>query len=584
MLARHSLGPAWVLMMTVGPYPFNLSPQPVAAALPGLTNQAAPGADSLAAGVPTPFTEEAVARGINYYTPGRASIEGFGYGLAFADLDGDRDPDIVVMGQTSGLAGIYENIGGGMFNDRSAGNGIPVLDGRSGVVALDYDADGDLDLFFTQIDYPNVLVRNDGNFQFTDVSAAAGVNHTGRGTGAAVGDYDGDGWLDIHVPNYGSPDRLYRNLGNGTYTDMAPTLGVADPWRGWQSVFFDMDFDGDADLYVSNDKKVAVETQMHNRLYENIGGTFSDISTTSGTDANIYSMGLGVGDFDGNGLQDVYCTNLAVEPNYLFLNQGAGLFASSASLTGSESFRTGWGAVIFDYDNDGHQDLYVCNMAGPPIGAMPQNRLYVHAGAWPCVDQAAALKVDDAKNSFAVAVADIEGDGDLDLLVQNNDDQIRLYVNHEGEKRNWIKFDVVGQGNNVFAVGAHVSVRVGSTWRHREIIAGGNNFKSQNELLVHVGLDAAVTTDQISINWPGGTTRGLTGYGINQTWSLYPPEKLGDFDQNATFDGADTAGFADCLTGHQPGAVTPGCEMMDFQGDADVDLRDFGLYQTAYAP
>ncbi|MFQ5501927.1 MAG: FG-GAP-like repeat-containing protein [Phycisphaerae bacterium] len=536
-----------------------------------------------------PFTEEALSRGLNYFTPERISISRFGYGVAFVDLDGDGDPDIVTVGAADGHAGVFENDGTGIFTDRSLNNGIPILEGRSGIVALDYDDDGDLDLFITQIDYGNVLARNDGNFLFTDVSTAAGVADIGRGTGATVGDYDGDGWLDIYVPNYGvdlmgqpDEDLLFHNLGNGTFTDVASALGVADPWRGWQAVFFDMDWDGDVDLYVSNDKKVPSELTMHNRLYENIGGTFSDISASSGTDVHLYSMGLGVGDFDGNNLQDVYCTNLAIEPNSLLLNQGGGVFTSSETLAGTESMRTGWGAVIFDYNNDGLEDLYVCDMIGPPIGALPFNRLYVHNGSWPCTDVGPALGVDDARDSFAVAVGDVDDDGDLDILIQNNDDQTRLYINHEGETRRWIKLDVKGQGHNQYAIGARVRTRVGSVWRDRQIIAGGNNYKSQNELIVHFGLNDALIADEVFVMWPGGTTRTLTNLETNRTWLIFPPERLGDSNADGAINVDDVVAFVGVILGMDTDPVRTALSDMD--GNGGVDGSDIAAFIQALLP
>ncbi|MFQ5423421.1 MAG: FG-GAP-like repeat-containing protein [Phycisphaerae bacterium] len=528
-----------------------------------------------------PFTEEALARGLNYFMPQRPSLERFGYGMAFVDLDGDRDPDVVVTGAAGGRAGIFENDGAGVFTDRSMSNGIPFLLGRSGVVALDYDADGDMDLYFTQIDQPNVLARNDGNFQFVDVSAAAGVDDPGRGTGATVGDYDGDGWLDIHVPKYGvdglgQPDRdaLFHNLGDGTFAEVAGALGVADPSRGWQSVFFDMDWDGDVDLYVSNDKKVATELVMHNHLYENVGGTFNDISATSGTNVNIYSMGIAVGDFNANGWQDLYCTNLPIDPfNVLCTNQGGGVFTRDEVAAGVQSQRVGWGAVFFDYDNDGNEDLYVCNMMGA-------NRLYVNSGTWPATDMGPTLGVADALDSFAVAVGDIENDGDLDLLVQNNDDNVRLYINHEGELRHWIEFDVIGRGSNLYAVGAHVAIRVGSVWSHRQIIAGGNNYKSQNELRVHFGLNAALAVDEVQVTWPGGAvSRTLTNIASDQAYPLFPPGRLGDGNGDGVIDALDVGIMVNVLLGADTGIEHTAVN--DMNGDGTVNGADLAPFVNA---
>lgn len=465
------------------------------------------------------FTEEALDRGLAYVPIMRAGM--FGSGVAFVDLDQDGDPDLLTTGAADDSVGVFENDGTGHFIDRSSLSGIPATERASGVVAFDYDGDGDLDPFFTHHGHANVLVENLGGFQFADVSIAAGVPDTGQGTGPAVGDIDGDGWLDLYVPNYGTKDRLYRNLGTGSFLDVAPSLGLDDPWRGFQAVLFDSDWDGDLDLYVSNDKKDAQNTEMHNRLHRNEGdGTFTDISASSGTDVNIYSMGVGVGDFDGNGFQDLYPTNIGIEANPLLLNQGTNLFQSQESAAGVASFRTGWGAVFFDYDNDGRQDLYVCNIQTHTFSA--QNRLYVDQGAWPCTDVAPALGVDDTFNSLCVAVADVDDDGDLDLLVQNWGDNLRLYINHEGETRSWVKFRVVGRWPNLFAAGADVAVRTGNRWQRKQILVGGNGFKGQNDMTLHFGLGSATSVDEVVVTWPDGRRRRLCGLGTNTTHVLRP--------------------------------------------------------------
>lgn len=471
---------------------------------------------------PEPFTEEALLRGLDY----TLTLPGPGHrGLAFVDLDNDGDADVVALGCIDRVVGIFENDGTGHFIDRSATSGLPPLDQPAGVVAFDYDADGDLDLYLTRHWQPNVLARNDGGFVFTDVAHAAGVDHSGPCEGAAVADYDLDGWLDLAVGLYGRPNLLYRNLGDGGFKEVAPLLGVDDDGRAWQVVFFDADRDGDADLYVSNDKRVPF-SDMRNRFYENIGGAFTDISAASRTDANIYSMGVAVGDFDGNGFPDLYCTNLAIEPNALFLNRGdpagplpgaEGLaFLPAEALAGVESYRLGWGALFFDYDNDGQQELYVCN-------EQVSNRLYHHAGVWPAVDIAPDLGLDDDGGNFCVAAADIDADGDLDLIENDAGQRLRLYINHEGEVRRWARFRIVGPSPNRFAIGAVVDVRVGEISRTREVIAG-SNLKSQNELILHVGLDDAVAIDQLVVTWPGGATRTLTDLPVDRLHTILPPD------------------------------------------------------------
>ena len=522
-----------------------------------------------------PFTEEAQLRGVSYITDQQND---FGEGMAFVDLDDDGDPDLVLLGRADGLVGVYENNGSGFFTDRSATSGIPAVPHSTGVIAADYDRDGDLDLFISQ-GYdtlnkpgsvtPNLLMRNDGGFQFTDVTAEAGVGDAGPAYGCAWGDYDGDGLLDLYVSNRFMPNLLYHNLGNGTFEEVAQTLGVDrgdDPT--FQSAFFDFDHDGDADLYVANDK--ANCTAYSNHFFENVRGSFVDITETSGTEACVWSMCIAIGDFNHNGHQDMYVTNLP-QGNALLINQGDGTFTREELPANVASYAIGWGSVFFDYDNDGHLDLYVCNV-------LANNRLYRHDGQWPCNDLSGVLGVDDAQDSYTVAVADIDNDGDLDMAVQNTDEPVHLYINHEGELRRWAKFDVRGEGESRYAVGANVRVCAGGVWRLREVIAGCN-YLAQNDLTVHVGMDQAQVIDELQVDWPGGQSRTLTNLATNQTWTLYPPDKLGDADADGTVDLSDYFVFAGCFEG----GFQPGCEMMDFDGNSTIDLLDYDGFIAVYS-
>jgi len=523
-------------------------------------------------GGPAPFTEEAVARGVDYFTPQRLGLLGFGYGVAFADLDNDGDPDFVACGSATGLIGLWENDGAGVFTNRAATAGAPLTPEASGLIAFDYDADGDLDLYITQVGVGNVLLRNDGGFAFTDVSATAGVADTGPGMGPAAGDYDGDGYLDIYVTNYDTIDRVYHNNGDGTFDEVAGSLGLADPWRGYQAVFFDYDRDGDADLYVSNDKKSPIETVMHNRLYENSNGVLIDVSIGSGADINIYSMGVAVGDFNGDGLPDMYCTNLAHEPNALLINLGSGQFVRSEVTAQVESYRIGWGAAFLDYDNDRHCDLYVCN-------SFAANRLYAHGGSWPCVDIGPSVGVDSSKQSYSMALADVDDDGDMDIAVQNNDERLELFINHEGSSRHWAKVRVIGEAPNHFAVGATVAVRVGSQWDYREVYAGGNGFKGANDLTLHFGLDAADAIDEMEITWPGGATRTMTNIAADQTWHIYPPARLGDSNADGDVTLIDYADLAECVA--DPSQWPTSCNVFDLDGNGAINLTDYAGFQIA---
>ncbi|MFQ5463545.1 MAG: CRTAC1 family protein [Phycisphaerae bacterium] len=472
-----------------------------------------------------PFTEEAVTRGLVYVMQSWPQAYGhFGFGCGFADLDGDGDPDIVVIGGEDARVGVFENDGAGHFTDRAQDNGIPSLPQGSGFAAGDADGDGDLDLYFTQIGMPNVLVRNDGGFQFTEVTATSGVGDAAASESAFFGDFNGDGWLDLYVVNYrnlteDSRNRLYRNLGDGTFEDVAPVQGVDDAGYGFQAVWFDYDRDTDVDLYLSNDKGFNAPF-LANQLWRNDGGQLVNVSEASGTDVGLFSMGMACGDFDGNGWPDLYCSNGpggGGMNNPLMLNQGDGTFVRSEAAWGVDNPFLSWGALFFDFDNDGRQDLYVNNAADP-------NTLYHQTGTLPVSEVAAeAMVTGNTGLSYSSAFADVDGDGDLDLLVANLNNNVQLSINHEGEQRHWIRCRLVGSGHNTFAVGAGVSVRVADTWRFREVLAGGNGYKGQNELTVHVGLDSATMADEVVVQWPTGTTTVLHNVAADQTLTIYDP-------------------------------------------------------------
>ncbi|MFQ5410733.1 MAG: CRTAC1 family protein, partial [Phycisphaerae bacterium] len=403
-----------------------------------------------------------------------------------------------------------------------------------------------------------------------------GLGDTGNGQGSAWGDYDDDGWIDLYLGNRtslepGDPHcRLYQNQGDGTFVDKAPALGVDDDQPTYQSSFFDFDKDGDADLYIANDKGSNNCALFTNRFYENVGGTFVEITGPSGTAGCVDSMSTAIGDFDGNLFQDMYVTNTP-EGNALMLNQGDGTFTRDEVAAGVSSFAMGWGSVFFDWDNNGMLDLYVCNVQAP-------NRFYSNSGTFPVTDIATLLGVDDVGFSFTTAVGDIDDDGDLDMLLSNVNERIKLFINQEGETRNWIKFDVVGRGHNLFAIGANIEARTGATWRIREVIAGCN-FKSQNQLVQHFGLGSATLVDEVMIRWPGGVTRTLTQVPINGTWRVYPPERLGDGDSDGDIDLIDAALFIDVLLGID--SNFDHFLLNDMNGDSAVNGVDVQLFVDA---
>ena len=546
-----------------------------------------------ALGQPVSFTEEAISRGVDFTMAAFPQPQGYlGQGVGFADLDNDGDPDIIVIGAANARIGIFENIGSGNFIDRSATTGIPIMVDQEGFAAADYDGDGLIDLYLTQHQEKNILVRNLGGFTFSDVSVAAGVDDAGAATGASWGDYDDDGWLDLYVNNYSlytpvTANLLYHNNGDGTFENVAFQEGVATLGLSFQSVWTDYDRDGDVDLYVSNDRGPVGYTP--NELYRNDNGNLVDVSESSNANVSLFSMGLAVGDFDGNGYIDFYTTNIAAEPppldshpeegvNPLLLNQGDGTFVESAIPAEVANYTTSWGAIFFDFDNNTYKDLYVNNMWKP-------NNFYRTDGGFPCVEIAEDIGVqasydpdyDPASNppanivSFSSAVADVDDDGDMDLLVNNVGYRAELFINHEGSNRNHIRYNVVGEHPNNHAIGVNIETFAGGRVFWDENYAGGNGYLGQNESILHVGLDDIALVDQAIVNWPSaGPTRTLTNLPVNETWTIYPPSRLCDYDGDAFVDDDDYAEFETCFFA----GFTPGCEMMDFTGNSSIYVDD----------
>ena len=346
-------------------------------------------AASIAAGAwaqsPAPFTSEHAARGVTYNmllsVPISTPMDGFG--MASADLDGDGDLDLVLLGRADGTVGIFENQGAGAFVNRSAASGIVASPTGCGVAAFDYDRDGDLDLYIAQRHHPCRLWRNDGNLQFADVTSASGLALSAPAAGCSVVDYDGDGHLDLYVCVYSAlvRNRLYRNLGDGTFVDVAPALGVDSTGLSYQSTWTDVNRDGRPDLCVSNDRGFG---NVPNQLWLNTPAGFIDVGLTVGMDVALCSMGMACGDLNGDARPDFYFTNLPdpapplLGVNPLLLSTPSGTYVQSLAEWGVENRKFSWGAIFWDFDNDADLDLYVNNETFP-------NAMFVNGGSPPMI-------------------------------------------------------------------------------------------------------------------------------------------------------------------------------------------------------
>jgi hypothetical protein len=446
------------------------------------------------------------------------------------------------------------------FTDVTMPSGIDVKSYGMGVAAGDFDNDGFVDLYRTGLSGA-VLLRNNGNGTFTDVTARAGVSNPGGwGVSAAFVDYDRDGWLDLYVGNYllysvagdvdclsvtgqhdycppnsyrAQPDRLYHNKGNGTFEDVTSRalVGGADgPALGVSTA----DFNGDGwiDIYVGNDGQP-------NQLWINQkDGTFKDTAFLSGAAVNGQgnseaSMGVDAGDFDNDGDEDLFITNWLAQMNILYVNMGGGVFEDrkAASGLGPPSLaRTGFGAAWLDYDNDSFLDLLTANGSVSIIEAQARvndpfplkmlNQLYHNLGNGRFEDVSAragaAFTLNDV--SRGAAFGDIDNDGDQDVVIGTSAGSVRLLINNIGNRNHWVGVRLVGRGRD--QIGARVEVirkSGGPLWRRAR---SDGSYASANDPRVLVGLETSSDPVRLRVMWPSGRTEAFGETAIDRWITL----------------------------------------------------------------
>jgi hypothetical protein len=492
----------------------------------------------------TPFTEEAAQRGVVLnVAPVQASI--FGYGVAIADLDADGHMDIIAAGDASGTIRIWQNDGSGNFIDRSP---EPVFEPHipsrrySGISASDADNDGDLDLFLTAWGQPDVFLRNEGDWEWSDQTDSTGLGDLGAGCGMAWADINGDGWLDVYMANrtgtfiqgqglLQQQNRMYINNGDGTFSDVAAALGIVDPGApSFQGGFLDYNEDGRPDLYLANDKGSGSCT-FPSRLFRNNGDTFEDVSEETNAFLCIDGMTVTIGDFNNDLIQDIYVSNVAVG-NALLVGQTDHSFRERAAVTGTLSSSVSWGSHFLDVENDGHLELFVANSGSP-------NELFSHNGAFPCNDLAPQYGVTGGANdfSFCAAIGDLNNDGAMDLVVSSTSRPLRVYINNEGANRDWLMVRPISEHAYRDAHNAIVTVTSNLGTFRREITPN-SGYKSQNDARAHFGLGENAVIEEVRVRWPSGTETVLTDVQPNQTITVTSP-CLADIIPNGQVDLAD---------------------------------------------
>lgn len=473
-------------------------------------------------------------------------VETFGAGAAFLDVDGDGWLDLYLVNGAP-LSGerpdpipanrLYHNTGAGGFADVTAASGAGHTGYGMGCAAADYDADGDVDLYVTNVG-PNLLLRNEGAGRFADATAAVGGADARWGTSCGFLDYDLDGDLDLYTTNYvdfdpqknivcaeggirsycepkfyePAGDVLYRNE-DGQFRDVASEVGIIHKGRGLGVAFADYDLDGDTDIYVANDGTM-------NFLYQNQGNRFAEVGLYAGGRYNedgLAEAGMGVefGDWDNDGFQDVFVTNFAQETNTLYGNDGQGQFYDitlRAGLAECSYKPLGFGTNFLDYDNDGDLDLFVANghvmdkiTQVHPDHAYPQpNQVLCNQRGTRFVDVSTRLgpALAAAAVSRGSATADYDNDGDLDLLVTNVAATPNLLRNDGGNRQHWLTIQLGGTSQH-----ARVAVTAGGQRQVKERQAGGSYLSSSDPRL-HFGLGEA-TRATVEIRWPDGTLQKM---------------------------------------------------------------------------
>jgi enediyne biosynthesis protein E4 len=491
-------------------------------------------------------------------------VESMSGGVALIDYDRDGWPDIyftnaqsvdMALGGKKARSALYHNNHDGTFTDVTdkAGVGYPCW--AMGAVVGDYNNDGWPDLLVTCFGGV-VLYRNNGDGTFTDVTKQAGLGNDSQwATGAAFGDYDRDGWVDLFVSHYvdfhlddlpafgsrqtckyrgidvqcgprglkTSSSNLYHNNGDGTFTDVSKKTGIRDSPNafGLTAVWSDFDDDGHLDLFVANDAG-------RNYLFQNdVSGHFNEIGFAAGVAASQdgaeqANMGVALGDYLHSGRFSIAITHFSDEYAALFRNDGAMSFTDVSYTSGIAPSTTpyvGWGDAFLDFDNVGWLDLFMVNghvypqmdtaEAGPKYrepGLLFYNQ---RNGTFKDISKLVGPAVQLPRVSRGVAVGDLFNDGRMDIVIENLKGSPTILQPQGGPANHWIGLELAGSKGNRLALNARVRVTAGDLVQTATVLSGGS-YLSQNDLRIHVGLGSSKRVDKVEIFWPAGTAEVLT--------------------------------------------------------------------------
>lgn len=519
------------------------------------------------------FVDVTQEAGIHYkHTDGRSGqkyfMETLGSGAAFFDYDADGDPDLYFVNGAP-LPGyvaqevptncLYRNNGDGTFTDVTDESGVGDTGYGHGCAVGDYNNDGQLDLYVTNYG-TNRLYRNNGDGTFTDVAEIAGVTEPRWSASCAFADYDRDGNLDLYVVNYivfdidenpwcglkekgirayckpdnfpAQSDTLFRNNGDGTFTDVTKSAGIYNiTGKGLGVVWGDYNNDGAPDIYVANDS-------TENFFYHNNrDGTFEEIGFMVGValsedGAAENGMGTAFGDWNNDGWLDLTVTNYAQQTNTLYHNDADGFFTDATATTKTAQLTypyLGWATAFIDYDNDGYQDLFVANgHLHENLAELGQQGTYGqrnllfrnnYNGTFTEVSETLGpgMRLEDV--SRGATFADYDSDGDIDIVVTNSNAAPRLLRNDGGNQKNYLQIRLIATQGTTDAIGARVKITTGELTQTREV-RSGDGYLSQRDLTLHFGVADYAQIDSIEIQWQSGAKQLIKSVPANQVLSL----------------------------------------------------------------
>ena len=502
-------------------------------------------------------------------TDSKYLVETMGSGVALLDFNRDGHLDLYLVGgapldgaaSSRGEGRLHQNRGDGTFRDVTEAAGASGSGYGMGVASGDYDNDGWVDLYLTQFG-PNILYRNNGDGTFADVTDRAGVGDDRWGSSAAFFDFDNDGSLDLYVVNYleyrltdarlcgdegrrgychpslfpGARDVLYRNNGDGTFSDISHRSGVGSiPGRGLGIGLWDLDDDGFLDVYIAND------TEMNFLLRNRGEGTFEDLSLVSGTaldqnGAPQSGMGVALGDTDGDGSPEIFVTNFESETNTLYRRESGLTFRDvtyEVGLGESSLPYVGFGTCFLDWDADGDLDLFVANghildnldSFSDAVSYRQPNLLYENReGRFLEVSEPSRINRGGDYVSRGTALGDLDNDGDLDLVVSNSGGRPQILLN-ETPQGHRILLELVGSRSNRSAIGARLD------WRregkvHSAFVDPSGSYLSARDPRLFVGLGESKLLSGGKIRWPSGMVQELSSLESGYRYRLVEGEQV----------------------------------------------------------